>query len=86
MTVTAAIPPLPKTRSFSNFPTFSEWKNASKVGGRFGKPYRRDDKALVRIDRMVKSLNRPLPDGTRNYRLASTTRRCMPTGAARSSA
>ncbi|MES9898092.1 MAG: hypothetical protein ABW148_03610 [Sedimenticola sp.] len=70
MVNTRTLPPLPSSRAFTNFPTFSQWKSASKVGGRLGKPYRREDKALLRIDRMVKSLNRRLADGARCYRLA----------------
>jgi hypothetical protein len=63
-------PPLPKSASFPVFPTFAVWKKESRVGGAFSRPYRKEDKALVRIDRMVKSLNRSLADGERCYRLA----------------
>jgi len=49
-------------------PSDHQWKKDSFVGSLF-KPKRRDDKALLRIDRMVKSLNKPQSSGEYAYKV-----------------
>ncbi len=57
-----------RVSSYPTLPTWRQWKKDSAIGNWRG-PYRRADKTLVRIDRMVKSLNKPQDAGAYAYKL-----------------
>lgn len=56
----------PSINAYIELPTFNKWKQDSKAGSKFGKPYRRNDKALLEIDAYVKAANKPkISNGTK---------------------
>ena len=56
----------PSINAYIELPTFNRWKQDSRAGNIFGKPYRKNDKALLEIDAYVKAANNPkITNGTK---------------------